>query len=73
MEPKDATKHAETTGDDFGFTPREKRSIFTKKTGDLSPVWEFLFGVSLIDRTNLGNASIAGRELSITVKESTNP
>jgi hypothetical protein len=31
MEPKDATKHAETTGDDFGFIPREKRSISHKK------------------------------------------
>jgi hypothetical protein len=30
MEPKDATKQAETTGDDFGFTPSEQRSIFHK-------------------------------------------
>jgi hypothetical protein len=60
MEPTDATKHAEVTGDDFGFTPSEQRSIVHKVDRRLITGLGILFGVSLIDRTNLGNASIAG-------------
>ncbi|OQD88191.1 hypothetical protein PENANT_c004G08694 [Penicillium antarcticum] len=69
MEPKDTTKQAETTGDDFGFTPSEQRSIIHKIDRRLITGLGILFGVSLMDRTNLGNASIAGmqQELKLNV------
>jgi hypothetical protein len=60
MEPKNTTKHAETTGDNFGFTPSEQRSIVHRIDRRLIAGLGILFGVSLMDRTNLGNASIAG-------------
>lgn len=46
--------------DDLGFTPREQRHIIHKIDRRLILGLGLLFAASLIDRTNLGNAAIAG-------------
>ncbi|KAJ5136210.1 phthalate transporter [Penicillium atrosanguineum] len=48
--------------DDFSFTPREQRKIVHKIDRRLITGLGLLFGISLVDRTNLGNASIAGMQ-----------
>ncbi|KAJ5775100.1 phthalate transporter [Penicillium nucicola] len=69
MELQDTPKHAETTEDEFGFTPSEQRRIIHKIDRRLITGLGLLFGVSLMDRTNLGNASIAGmqQELKLNI------
>jgi hypothetical protein len=64
MDPKEISEHVEMTDspvpNDFGFTPRQQRHIFHKIDRRLITGLGLLLGVSLMDRTNLGNASIAG-------------
>lgn len=49
-----------SVAEDFGFTQREQRKIVHKIDRRLITGLGLLFGISLVDRTNLGNASIAG-------------
>lgn len=67
MDSKVGSEHVEMTDhsadsatDDFGFTQREHRQIVHKIDRRLITGLGLLFGISLVDRTNLGNASIAG-------------
>ncbi|KAJ5190456.1 phthalate transporter [Penicillium cinerascens] len=53
---------ADSAIDDFGFTQRDHRHIVHKIDRRLITGLGLLFGVSLVDRTNLGNASIAGMQ-----------
>lgn len=55
-----ASRSAGSASDDFGFTQREQRKIMHKIDRRLIAGLGLLFGISLVDRTNLGNASIAG-------------
>jgi len=54
--------------DDLGFTPREQRHIIHKIDRRLILGLGLLFAASLIDRTNLGNAAIAGWALNSQTK-----
>ncbi|KAJ5793190.1 phthalate transporter [Penicillium pulvis] len=57
--------------DDLGFTPREQRHIIHKIDRRLILGLGLLFAASLIDRTNLGNAAIAGcHDLVKLIKQS---
>ncbi|KAJ5826182.1 phthalate transporter [Penicillium riverlandense] len=74
MDPKESSEHVEmmdspVSNDDFGFTLRQQRHIFHKIDRRLITGLGLLLGVSLMDRTNLGNASIAGmqEDLGLTV------
>lgn len=67
IDTKVGSEHVEMTDhstdsatDDFGFTRREHRKIVHKIDRRLITGLGLLFGISLVDRTNLGNASIAG-------------
>ncbi|KAJ5168103.1 phthalate transporter [Penicillium canariense] len=72
MDPKKGSEHVEMGGysvpnDDFGFTQRQQRQIVHKIDRRLITGLGLLFGVSLMDRTNLGNASIAGMQKDLAL------
>ncbi|KAJ5679634.1 phthalate transporter [Penicillium macrosclerotiorum] len=52
----------------LGFTPRQQRHIVHKIDRRLITGLGLLFGVSLMDRTNLGNASIAGMQKDLSLE-----
>lgn len=69
MDHKQDIEHVESQSqpvidDDLGFTPREQRQIIHKIDRRLILGLGLLFAASLIDRTNLGNAAIAGWALN---------
>ncbi|UKZ83898.1 hypothetical protein TrVFT333_011713 [Trichoderma virens FT-333] len=45
---------------DFGFTPEEQKNIIKRIDRRLVVILGFMYTVSLMDRTNLGSANIAG-------------
>lgn len=57
--------------DDFGFTPEEQKKIKRRMDLRIVTTLGFMYCVSLMDRTNLGAASIAGmdKELELSVGE----
>ncbi|KAJ6126798.1 phthalate transporter [Penicillium sp. IBT 18751x] len=63
-----ADRSADSTTVDFGFTPSEQRKIVHKIDRRLITGLGLLFGISLVDRTNLGNASIAGMQKDLRLE-----
>ncbi|KAJ5644597.1 phthalate transporter [Penicillium longicatenatum] len=75
MDHKEEIEHVESQSspavdDDLGFTLREQRHIIHKTDRRLILGLGLLLAVSLIDRTNLGNAAIAGmtKDLDLEVQ-----
>ncbi|KAL2268368.1 hypothetical protein VTJ83DRAFT_3214 [Remersonia thermophila] len=61
----DQAKAAPVTADDFGFTEKEQRSIIRRIDRRLVLTVGALYCVSLMDRTNLGFANIAGMSVDL--------
>lgn len=57
---KESTRDVPADPADFGFSPSEQRSIVRKVDFRLVTTVGLMYCVSLIDRTNLSNAAIAG-------------
>jgi hypothetical protein len=63
VEAADSDKGGKTTpisADDFGFTPEEQKAIIRRVDRRLVLTVGAMYCVSLMDRTNLGAANIAG-------------
>ncbi len=55
-----AAKGAPIAADDFGFTPEEQKKIIRHVDRRLVLTVGAMYCISLMDRTNLGSANIAG-------------
>jgi len=54
--------------DDFGFTEEEQKSIMKRVDRRLVTTVGLMYCVSLMDRTNLGAANIAGMDIDLGLK-----
>lgn len=54
--------------DDFGFTEEEQKSIMKRVDRRLVTTVGLMYCVSLMDRTNLGAANIAGMDVDLGLK-----
>jgi hypothetical protein len=60
VEAADSAKGAPASADDFGFSPEEQRKIIRRIDIRLVLTVGAMYCISLMDRTNLGAANIAG-------------
>jgi hypothetical protein len=57
----------EQTPDDFGFSPQEERSIIRRIDRRLVTTVGILYCISLMDRTNMSAANIAGMSVELNL------
>lgn len=75
MEDKANIKHLDSahsnvdgdSGDDYGFTPAEQRKIIHRIDRRLVTMVGALYCVSLMDRTNMSAANIAGMSVELNL------
>lgn len=75
LEDKANVKHVDTahnkadvdSGDDYGFTPEEQRKIIHRIDRRLVTMVGALYCVSLMDRTNMSAANIAGMGVELNL------
>lgn len=70
IEQVETTKSSasDTLSDLHAFTPEESRKIRHRVDRALIPICGLMYCVSLLDRTNLSNASIAGMTVDLKLK-----
>jgi hypothetical protein len=66
----DAKSAAHQSPDDFGYTPAEQRKIIHRVDRRLVLTVGAMYCISLMDRTNLGAANIAGMKTELVLIDS---